>query len=190
LRRVVQLLKLFPIIKADKKRKNSYPHDILRSAVVLLHASLEDLLRELLRIKASHDPNILYEHLRFPHASDPSKSVEQIRVAAPEQFRGKTIDELIDICISNHLSRRTFNSKEDIVAALGPLGLNEGDYASYYSDIEAAVKRRHKIVHESDRTAHGTSTHGTPASLTEQEVTAWVRAVSGFGKKALSKFTL
>jgi hypothetical protein len=76
-KRVDELVSLF----GKNKDKESYPKDVLRAAIVLLHASLEDLLREMIRIRATEDPSALLDDLQFPNPRDSSKSVEKIKVA-------------------------------------------------------------------------------------------------------------
>jgi RiboL-PSP-HEPN len=181
--RVNELITLYSETKNEKHYK-----DVLRSAVVLLHASLEDLLREMIRIRATDDPTVLLDQLQFPNPKDASRNVENIKVSGLNMFRGKSVDELINICISNHLDRRSFNSKEDIIAALGPIGLQPNDYSTYYAEIDAAVKRRHKIVHESDRNSHGTDSHGKLIGIGAEGVSGWVDAVKEFGLKILADF--
>jgi 2-iminoacetate synthase ThiH len=98
------------------------------------------------------------------------------------------VDELINICIAHHLDKRSFNNKNDIISALISLGVDPKNYATYYENIDAAIKRRHKIVHESDRSAHASDSHGKLVGLSVKGVTAWVNAVDDFGIDLVTEF--
>jgi hypothetical protein len=72
--RVGSLISLFKTLKGQKiDVTESQKGDLLRSAVVFLHASLEDLLREALRWKRPFDNAEFTSKLRFVSGNKPLK---------------------------------------------------------------------------------------------------------------------
>ncbi len=187
--RVSHLLLVFDAIKNNKNLKQEYQSDVLRSAVVLLHATLEDLLREMIRIKVSQDPIGLLQHLEFTFTSGGSPSKPKISVEEITQFRGMTVDDLIERSIADHLSKRSFNHQADVVSAIKAAGLEPKDYAGFFANLSESIDRRHRVVHEGDRVSYGATSHGRRRPLAEGDVRRWLTAVSDFGKLMLKKAT-
>ncbi|WP_331296819.1 HEPN domain-containing protein [Methylobacterium hispanicum] len=185
--RVSHLIEVHKAIGGSKKLKAAYRSDILRSAVVLLHAALEDLLREMIRSKAAEDPGALYKQLVFPGSLGDTKVYQKIEVADLERFRGITVEDLIQRCVDNYLARRSFNNKSELVSAITAAGLIPGNFSEYFDDVVEAISRRHKIVHEGDRTSLSSKTHGKRVKIDEADVTRWLNAVTGLGKQMLKE---
>ncbi|MGH7436231.1 MAG: hypothetical protein ACRENE_11205, partial [Polyangiaceae bacterium] len=80
-------------------RPNVATTDILRGAVVFLHASLEDLLRSILEWK-------LPSTVKPEHLEDVPLDGEKLRkytLGDVAKHRGKTVDELIDRSVRGYL---------------------------------------------------------------------------------------
>jgi hypothetical protein len=146
----IRLYHLITLAKENRDRGS----DILRAAVVLTHAYLEDFLRTLAR-------NIL------PDASaEVLNGVPLVGIGSnlrPEKFylgklvphRGKNVDDVIRESVAEHLGRISFNTVEDIVHLLkDDLGFDISPYEGYFPDIAAMMKRRHLIVHRADRVTY------------------------------------
>ena len=84
--------------------------EILRAAVVLTHACLEDFVRTVAR-------NLLR------HAGAKSLDKIPIKLGTLERKKGEPLDKIICEAVSDHLDRITFNSKEDIKNLFKTLGL-------------------------------------------------------------------
>ena len=180
--RVSNLLILHSGLKKNEQYRE-YRGDLLRSAVVFLHATLEDLVRELLRAKASLDPSFLYKRLQF--RMDSVKPEGKVDVAYLAGHRGKTVDDVISDCVALHLEQRTFNNIGDLKTALRELGFKNHGFEESCEKLRPAIQRRHKIVHEGDREAYDNDTHGVRHPIRANEVEEWLNALREFGNLLL-----
>lgn len=114
--------------------------DVLRAAVVMLHATLEDALRCLLEWKLP-------------------------------KFDKK---ELANIHI------RSFNNSGEVRRALSQLGIKNGNAWESVGKLTPLMKRRHKIVHQSDRERLGDKDHGKPTPMLESAVETWIDTAEAF----------
>ncbi len=111
---------------------------------------------------------------------DRERRKEKITVAELAAHRGRTIDEYLNELIAIHLERETFNNRHDVLKALSKLGFNTDTFAALLPVLEPPMKRRHKIVHESDRNPANEHGHGTPRKIDAGEVGRWVDDVEEF----------
>lgn len=168
--RVKNLLTIYETLGNDSKHM-----DVLRAAVVLLHATLEDALRGLLGWKLPNAPADYLENIFF----DQRKRNPKITVAELGSYRKLSVDDVFCQIIRSHVARVTLNNPDDVVNALAPLGVDRKRFAAKLGELAPAMERRHKIVHESDRLEPGTD-HGRPRTITKQEVKAWTASVQSF----------
>lgn len=150
LERVKGLHSLYIKLKEkDLKESNDYKFtDILRAEIVLLHSSFEEYFRsvliEWLPIKATKET--LKE---FPISLKAGKKPEKIYLDDLTDYKGKTIDELIYESISKTMQLKSFNNEGEIRSWCSKIGIKLDNFNRMH-EIDAAVKRRHKIVHEAD----------------------------------------
>ena len=153
--------------------------DVLRSAVVLLHASLEDFLRSLGRT---------YLPTANPEVMDsiPLKGVG--RSGRPEKFslghldehRGKTVDELIEESVEAYLERSNYSSTTEIATLLASLGLDVEPVRQFFPALDRMMARRHQIVHRADCTAQTGRGRHHARSLRASTVEEWINVVLSF----------
>lgn len=129
---------LINIYERIKGNKNDHDADILRAAVVLLHAALEDCLRSL-------------SYLEFPNASpdELNKTGYKVQLGKVAEYRDKTVNELIRDVAFDYLEGATYNNPEGISKTLKSIGITIEKSA--ISQLDIAIKRRHRIVHRADR---------------------------------------
>lgn len=157
--------------------------DVLRSAVVFLHATLEDLLRCLLGWKLPDSPIQFLEDVLFNQES----RQQVITVAQLANHRHKSVRAYLCELCDAHLSRTTFNDAKDVIRALKTLGQDVNDFRSFLSPIGTMMSRRHKIVHESDREPPGVSSHGQKLPIDNSDVEKWTTAVNDFVLRLLDR---
>jgi hypothetical protein len=157
--------------------------DILRSAVVFLHATLEDFLRSLLEWKL---PTAQASYLKdVPLAGKKPRSAYTLEDLA--LFRGSTVDDLISRSVADHLDRSNFNDPGEVCAVLERIGLLPSLLDPYRGKIGPLMKRRHWIVHRADRnTATGSGQHAA-LGLQKATVETWLNAVKQFGTSVLNQ---
>ena len=157
--------------------------DVLRSAVVLMHAALEDVLRTMARgtlLLAS--PEVLEKTKISLKGLGRGEKFSLWQLA---EYRGKTVDDLIHDSVEADLRQTSYNSTGDIAKLLGLLGIDPAPYELYFSTLEAMIQRRHQIVHWADRPQ--SSQQGVPpiAPIDPVQVHDWVRAANAFLMKLI-----
>jgi hypothetical protein len=157
--------------------------DLLRSAVVLLHATLEDLLRSLCEWKMpGANPDAFSE---IPLVGTRGKL--RFGVSELAGFRGKTVDEVITQCVNEYLEKSSFNHPGDIKAALERIGIKATLSDRDVRTLAAMMTRRHWIAHRADRnTSRGPGQHPV-TSLSNAMIAHWMRTVERFGNELLSR---
>jgi hypothetical protein len=156
--------------------------DILRGAVVFLHASLEDLLRSILEWKLPSTTVI-------GHLADVPLEGEKLRkytLADVAKHRGKSVDELVERSVKASLERSNFNDVDEIAQVLAKSGVVTDALDTYGSDLAAMMKRRHWIVHRADRNSAQGQGQFAAQSLSPTTVRAWIASVEAFGKALLA----
>jgi hypothetical protein len=181
--RVELLVVLYGTGSTGPGRRAVDKSDILRSAVVFLHATLEDFLRSLLEWKL---PSAQASYLKdVPLTGKKPRSTFALDDLA--LFRGSTVDDLISRSVADHLERSNFNDPGEVGAVLERIGLLPSLLDPYRGKIGPLMKRRHWIVHRADRnTATGSGQHAA-LGLQKATVETWLNAVKQFGTSVLSQ---
>lgn len=157
--------------------------DVLRAAVVLLHAAVEDLLRSLERRVLPRAPSDVLDTV--PLVGLPARS--RFELGALAVYRGKSVDELIDASVAAHLESATYNNANELSAVIRRLGADPSAFRQWFSSLEAMMKRRHHIVHQADRDRTSGSGHHRAKSLSKGQVTEWVDIAAQFAAKVFQE---
>lgn len=157
--------------------------DVLRAAVVFLHATLEDVLRTLL---ARRWPTAGPEH---PFDGIPVAPGRRDRVTLTDlaSHRGKSVDDVVRESVNAYLERSNFNNVADVKTAMQRAGLDFEAIAPQASSLAAMMTRRHQIVHRADRQEIGGSGNHAAASLGISTVEAWISAVEATCKAIVAQ---
>ena len=157
--------------------------DVLRAATVLLHASLEDLLRSLAYWKLpAAAANVLDQ---FPLAGNgPAMKYSLGALAA---HRGRSVDDLIKDSVDSHLERSNYNSTSEVARFLGQIALDVGPVQTHFVELDELMSRRHQIVHRADIVAAGGRGNHRVSSIGVATVNRWVRHVEGFSTALLDQ---
>ncbi len=177
--RVDNLIKIYEdyLQGTGKGRRPALKTDILRSAVVLLHSTLEDFLRSIFILKGS---------------SLSKDKLNQVPLAGvffngrPTKFflgeliehNHKSVGALIQESIEEYASLKSFNNTTDVSSVLTDCGytINHAIQKSL-SSLGELINRRHKIVHEADRdNRQGKGLHGYQ-SISVTKVKLWRNVV-------------
>jgi hypothetical protein len=122
--------------------------DLLRAAIVLLHASLEDLFRSIAEWKL---PLAAPESLeRIPLASS-EKDHEKFSLVDLAEFRGYSVDDVIARSVGKFLERSSFNHPGDLTEVLRKIGIDLKIRKDLRDKLAAMMSRRHWIAHRVDR---------------------------------------
>ncbi len=164
-------------------RRGVQDTDLLRAAVVLLHASFEDLLRSLSEWKLpTARPEALAE---IPLAG--SRRGSKVGLQELAAFRGQTVDEVINVSVKEHLERSNYNHPGEMKSTLEKIGLDSGIVDRYSTELAAMMARRHWIAHRADVNTMRGSGHHPVKSLATSAVSRWIDAVTRCGQDILSQ---
>jgi hypothetical protein len=129
-----------------KGRRSHQDTDVLRAATVMLHASLEEVLRSLAYWKLPHAKAEILEKISLVGEKNP----KNIHLGILSKHRGKTVDDLIKESIDASLERSNYNNTHDVFDLLKSCGISPKGLEKYWAKLEEAMKRRHHIVHRAD----------------------------------------
>jgi hypothetical protein len=185
LKRVRNLVDLYTAgSRKGKGRRTVHESDILRAAVVLLHATLEDFLRSLAEWKLPTGPAEVLAEIPLSGAGRGSRFGLHELAA----YRGQTVDEVIVKSVRQHLERSSYNHPGDIEATLAVIGCKIKIDKLDRSELAAMMARRHWIAHRLDANPEKGSGHHRVKSLANSSVTVWIAAVERLGREVLSTF--
>lgn len=175
-RRVEKLIALHG--PPTRGRKTVHETDILRAALVLLHASMEDFLRSLLIWKIPMAGKELVD--AYPLAGSDRKRAEKFMLGALVAHRGMSVDDLITKSIVEYLDRwSSFNDLGEVKKALVASGIPDANVENHvFGDLPTMIARRHNIVHKADRNdvVQGQGNHRTK-SISVRQLDNYVTAV-------------
>lgn len=178
--RVDNLVRLYEQTHGHGRGRRSIgANDILRAATVLLHASLEDLLRSIARwrIPIAGDPVLN----KVPLAGSPGR-FEKFGLGALAAHRGKTIDEVIRESVREHLERTSYSSTEEIGSFLQAIGVAVAQVNARFADLDAMTRRRHHIVHQADHNPERGRGRHRARQISVHDVRKWITAVRQFAQ--------
>ncbi len=178
--RVHDLVSTYQFLAGPKPGRRSVRHtDVLRAAVVLLHASLEDFLRSLAR---SYLPSARPEVINSIPLKGAARSgrPEKFSLGDLSEHRGKTVDRLIEESVESYLECSNYNNSTDIAVLLRSLGLDVAPVQQFLPKLDKMMARRHQIVHRADCTTETGRGRHNAKSLRVLTVTQWITAVLSF----------
>lgn len=181
--RVSQLVTLFETNAGGAGRPTVAQSDILRAAVVMLHATLEDLLRSFESWKI---PTLPADAL----ARIPLKGTKQEKFSLVElaDFRGQTVDAVIEQSCTEKLERSNYNNVSEIVDILRRLGVQTDELMrAHGSVLSVLMSRRHLIVHRFDRNDQQGKGQHVARPISAAIVRKWLDTVRAFGNDLLGQ---
>jgi hypothetical protein len=154
--------------------------DLLRAGVVLLHASMEDVIRSVLEWKLPSAPP---EKLKgTPLVGSVGEKFTMPDLAA---HRGKTVDDVLAESVTASLLRSNYNHPGEVDDALERVGLPKALVDPVRDKLASAMSRRHWIVHRADRNEGKGSGYHAARPLQKRTVETWLGAVEQLGRSIL-----
>ena len=163
-------------------RRGHQKTDVLRAGVVLLHASLEDVLRSLAYWKLPVAAANVLESI--PLVGGTARTFTLGTLAA---HRGKTVDGLIKESTDASLERSNYNNPGEVATLLQAVGLNTAPLSVFMPTLETAMKRRHQIVHRADANPNPGQGHHKFASISPMTLNSWVANTEQFVAAVLAQ---
>lgn len=186
LERVRNLVEIYRIHLAGtgRGRRATHQTDVLRSTVVLLHASLEDFLRSLAYWKLPSAGKITLDDIALVGLGPNPK---KFFLGELDAHRGKSVDELITESVNEHLERSNYNNPQEIASLLQAIGVDVSRVNGSFELLDQAMARRHQIVHRADRDETLGSGNHSVRSIGSNKVRLWIDAVEKFTGDVLSQ---
>ncbi len=165
------------------------PFDLLRAAVVLLHASLENFFRSILEWKLPEaSPESLAKIPLLVLKGGKAKDVFSLVDLA--EFRGQSVDSVIAHSVGRYLERSNYSHVRDLLEAMKKSGIDYVIPIDRKDKLAAMMSRRHWIAHRADRDP---AEEIDPAkaqvgqSISPELVSQWINAVVEVGNAVLKK---
>lgn len=181
LRRVERLVALYSGMQKAVRGKAAAElayGDLLRSAVVLLHASLEDFLRSMAsRYLPLAGQRALDE---VPLLGSKSSRPEKFLLGQLASYRHLTVRQLLQQSVDAHLERSNYNSASEVAALLTRFGMDVEGFDEQLAAIDKMMLRRHRIVHRADRIGSKPRSSKRLESLKAEDVLGWTQACRDF----------
>ena len=178
-KRIFGLIRLAELIETTNKGKpdsNLESADLLRAAVVFIHASLEDLLRRLAVVYLpTCSPDVLNQ---IPLAGSKDKlRAEKFFLGRLAVHRGKSVDNLITESVNDYVAGKSFSDTSEIAGLLELMGFDiAGIEKKFFSAMSEIILRRHQIVHRADIIMG----EKKPTPINAVKVREWYHAVNAF----------
>jgi len=147
--------------------------DLLRAAVVFMHATVEDLLRTVGQVTLPNAPEDVLNNIPLTGSKD-SLRAEKFWLGGLAAFRGRTVDDVITDSVRTYLERLTFNTTTDVVAHLTACGFSREAMAIVTSSLPQLgelMTRRHQIVHRADVPAGASALQPIDAATVDRWLT-------------------
>lgn len=176
--RLNNLINLYQSLSQGKGRKPAHSLDILRATVVLMHSTLEDYLRSLLRWKL---PDAGKERInKIPLVGSAGRQTK-FELGELITYREKTVQQVVESSIQEYLNTQSYNNTTQVCWALADIGINDLEkIKTYLHSLESMITRRHNIVHQADRAENSGRGHHNFKSISLKQIEKWKRHLDKF----------
>jgi len=165
------------------------PADILRAAVVLLHATMEDVLRTLEEVALELSSPATLRSFGIEYGRRKLEKLALWELA--EKYGGLSVVEVVQQATVAYLEGQTYNNGDELAGVLGRLKIVPKPLMDRFAaDLQAMMRRRHRIVHRTDLANSGAedSLSSLTQSLDTNEVLSWAVAVDQFLNAVLDRY--
>lgn len=184
LARVKNLVAIYSNLLAGQGqgRRGHQETDVLRAAIVLLHASIEDVLRSIAYWKLPDAANQVLDDIPFAGGT-----AKKITLGTLATQRGKSVDAVIKESVDASLDRSNYNNAGEVCSLLQSIGLNTATVQSYLPLLDDAMKRRHQIVHRADANPNVGRGNHRVLSIAPANVNTWIANTEQFVNALLAQ---
>lgn len=156
-------------------------NDVLRAAVVFLHSTLEEVIRNLYLHKL---PDVAPESLnKVPFVGQESSHRPRgIQLGELLPFRGRFVENVIRESINEYVNTININNSNQLVECLKLADVSHEPLRHFYEPLDSLMKRRHQVVHQMDRSNELDPLAASVNDIDEASVVVWRSAVEGFAK--------
>lgn len=182
IKRVKNLVSIYRLILSGpgKGRRGHQESDVLRAATVLLHASMEDVLRSLAYWKLPTAAPAVLDNIPLVGVKGTKFSLGNLST-----HRGKSVADVIKESVDASLERSNYNNSSEVVSLLTAIGLNTAPVTPYLATLEETMKRRHQIVHRADANSTAGRGNHKVSSINPATLDEWILNVENFASAVL-----
>jgi hypothetical protein len=154
-------------------------NEVLRAAVVFLHSSLEEIIRNLFLHKL---PQVTPENLnKVPfNGHEPTHRPKGILLGDLLEYRGQFVENLIRDSIDQYVNTININGTNQLVDCLKLADVPHEPLRPFFEPLDTLMKRRHIVVHQMDRSSKLDPLTSNLNDIDEAVVVAWKIAIVGF----------
>jgi hypothetical protein len=164
---------------ASAGRPSVQEGDLLRVAIVFLHATLEELMRDLAHERLWSAPSEVLKQIPWPRSGGTVKTTFDLGELS--SFREVSVKDVLQHAVTAYLDRSNFNHPGDLKQMLEWVGLSPLLVDPHAQEIGGMMARRHWIVHRGDRNPVIGRGHHPVRSLAKAAVAEWINAVESLG---------
>lgn len=163
-------------------------NDVLRAAVVFLHSSLEEIIRNLYLYVL---PNASADSLnKIPFAThESSHRPKNIQLGDLLEFKGQFVENVIQESINNHVDTLNINNSTQLVECLKLASIPIEPLRQFLEPLNSLMQRRHQIVHQMDRSNELDPLATTVNVIDVVVVKSWRDALIGFANILFAQFS-
>lgn len=172
--RVKNLVSIYrtQLAEPGRGRRGHQQTDVLRAATVLLHASVEDVLRSLAYWKLPSAIPAALESIPLVGGT-----ATKFNLGALAAHRGKTVDDILKESVNASLERSNYNNTNEVGSALTAIGLSIAPVTPFLPTLDVTMRRRHQIVHRADANPNiGRGNHRV-TSISPANLDGWITNV-------------
>jgi hypothetical protein len=189
LERVTDLVDLYDRVTGlSPGRPSVQESELLRIAVVFLHAALEVLLRDLAEWRLPAASAEVLSQIPCVGGDGRRTTLTLGDLAA---HRGRSVEYVISKSVIAYLDRSSYNNPEDVAKLLGQVGLpqkaKERLMGAHARGLRTLMSRRHQIAHRLDRNDFLGRGHHVALSISKTIVGQWISVVRQFGDGLLAE---
>lgn len=148
--RVENLISAYRALEDNSIGDDQTRKDVLRAAVVLMHSTMEEVIRNLYRWLL---PNGTQANLnKIPFVShEPGGRPKGVMLGELLPFKGRFVSNVIVESIDRYVDTMNLNSTTQLVIALEMVSIDAATLKFSFPQLDLMMKRRHQIVHQMDR---------------------------------------
>lgn len=161
--------------------------EVLRAAVVLLHSSLEEVVRNLFVERLPKCSVDVLNELSYPTPGNISKTKGVLLGDLFNDYQGRFVDNVIVDAINYHIDRMNINNSTQLSAMLHKVNIDTQELKSTLNELDELMKRRHQIVHQMDRNDRLDPDTRPISPIDLETVRNWFSAMEHFNKIILQQ---
>lgn len=178
LSRVDNLIKLYETLLHSNIASENERSEILRSVVVFLHSTIEELVRNLFIERLPNQSREVLDEIPFSIHTSSHRAKGILLGELIKSYNGRFIENILLESINSYVDAMNVNNTTQLSIQLSKVGINISDVSAEFASIDALMARRHQIVHQMDR-SDPLDPHSSPISeIGLSEVSMWRNSVS------------